>query len=286
VVGEPLTGSANDQGLQIKIGEGEYKRIPWASFSQDDIKTFAKNPKLEAFVEPFIEVSQQERLAKTAVEIKEPPRLVRPAKQSLVAAMFSSGLGMLLVLLMYAANIYAAYEIAIFRAQPVPLVCGLAAVLPVIGPAIFLSMPTKMKPAEPTWETAPAAPAEAAHATADVNPMQGEAGTQPGGLHLHTEAQPAGPSHPPPTIFQRGQFTFNRRFMETKFAGFFSAVRHGADKDMVLLLKTNRGEFVTGRISRIAANDMHVEAHKGQGVEEIMVPFAEIKEIHLKHKDS
>ena len=28
------------------------------------------------------------------------------------------------------------------------------------------------------------------------------------------------PAHPEPQVFQRGQFTFNRRFLETKFSGF------------------------------------------------------------------
>ena len=68
------------------------------------------------------------------------PRLERVAKHSLFGAFFGSGLGVLILLLLYAANVYAAYEIAIFRARPVPLVCGVAAVLPVAGPLLFLAL--------------------------------------------------------------------------------------------------------------------------------------------------
>jgi hypothetical protein len=40
------------------------------------------------------------------------------------------------------------------------------------------------------------------------------------------------------------------------------------------------------RISRIAANDIHLTVQKGPVSEEVMVPFTEIQEIQLKHKDA
>ena len=69
LVGEVLPTSANDQGVQVKVGEGKYEQVSWESFSQDDLKRFAGNPRLEAFVEPFIEVTAQEKLKKTEVNI-------------------------------------------------------------------------------------------------------------------------------------------------------------------------------------------------------------------------
>ena len=96
----------------------------------------------------------------------------------------------------------------------------------------------------------------------------------------------AAPALPQTQVFKRGQFTFNRRFIETKFSSFFTAVRRGDDKDMVLLVKSVRGEFVATRISRIAANDMHLEVHKGGASQEVQMPFLEIQEMHLKHKDA
>ena len=94
------------------------------------------------------------------------------------------------------------------------------------------------------------------------------------------------PACRPTTIYQRGQFTFNRRFIETKFPGFFGVVRRDADRDMVLVIKSSRGEYVGQRISRIAANDLHLQVQRGHASEEVMIPFVEIQEIRLRHKDA
>jgi len=287
LVGEALLASANDQGIQIKVGEGQYERVPWSNFSQEDLKKFAQTKKIEPLVEPFIEVTQEDKIKKTEVNIKQPERLPHPPSGSLLGAMASSGPGLVMLLLLYAANIYAGFEVAVFRGHSMPLVCGVSAVLPVIGPIIFLSMKTKVEShhVEPTWEIAGAAAAPSAAAADAGNPMQG-AGEHPAGLKLaHTE-EAAAPAHPPTQVFQRGQFTFNRRFFETKFPGFFGVVRRDADKDMVLSLITARGEFPGQRISRIAANDLHLQVQKGHATEEVMIPFTEIKEIRLRHKDA
>jgi hypothetical protein len=290
LTGEALPTSASDEGIQIKVGEGEYKRVAWSNLSQEDLKKLAENKKVAPFAEPFIEVSREEKMKRTEVTIKDPPRLTRPASHSFFGAMFSSGVGVMVMLLLYAANIYAGFEVAVFRAQSVPLVCGAAAVLPVIAPIIFLCMPMKMQPAQAWDETAAeAAPAPAPEAAAPdaLNPMQGDPAAHPSGLRLHTDTE----QHTKPTAatvptqtFQRGQFTFNRRFFETKFPGFFGVVRRDADKDMVLLIKSARGEFLGERITRIAANDLHLQVHKGNASEEVLIPFQDIKEIQLKHK--
>jgi hypothetical protein len=299
VSGELLIGSANDQGVQIKIAEGDYNRVPWANFTQDDLKKFRQNKKLEALVEPFIEITQEDKKAKSdSGPLKPPPRLERPPHQSLIGAMFSSGIGLFIVLLLYAANIYSAYEVALFRAQPPALVCGLAAVLPIAAQIIFLSMKTRMQGAAAGWDAqaepteaptgapTPGTPAPVA-GQEPVNPMQAEGVEHPAGLKLHTEpAAPEASALPPPTIFQRGQFTFNRRFIETKFPGFFGVVKRDADKDMVLVVKSARGQYVAERISRIAANDMHLQVRRGNATEEVMVPFQEIQEIRLQHRDT
>jgi len=297
LTGELLVGSENDTGVQIKVGDGKYERVPWANFSQEDLKKFAKIQKLEPLVEAFIEITQDEKIKKTEVNIKQPPRLERPAAQSLVGALFSSGPGLFVLLLLYAANLYAAYEVSIFRARPTGMVCGVSAVAPLIGPIIFLSMPTKTLPVEQTWETAPAAAAEGPAAEA-VNPMAAEGAQHPAGLRIAAtgpaEAEKAGqvegekekPALPPTVTYQRGQFTFNRRFIETKFAGFFGVIRRDADRDMVLIVKSARGEYIGQRISRIAANDLHLQIQRGHATEEVMIPFVEIQEIKLKHKDA
>ena len=297
LTGEVLTGSANDAGVQIKVGEGKYERVPWTSFSQEDLKKFAKAPKLAPLVEPFIEITQEEKIKKTEVNIKQPARLERPAPQSLLGALFSSGLGLFVMLLLYAANIYAGYEVSIFRARPTALVCGVSAVLPLAGPIIFLSMPTKKAPVEETWQPTPDAAAQGAVADA-VNPMQAAGADHPTGLKLAasepSDAVKLGQFEggedkaalPPTTTYQRGQFTFNRRFIETKFPGFFGVIRRDADRDMVLVIKCSRGEYIGQRISRIAANDLHLQVQRGHATEEIMIPFVEIQQIKVQHKDA
>src|SRR5205085_948063 len=42
--------------------------------------------------------------------------------------------------------------------------------------------------------------------------------------HGATPAPVAAPRHPPPTVYQRGHTTFNRRFFETKLSGFMRIV--------------------------------------------------------------
>jgi len=293
VNGEVLPTSANDQGVQVKIGEGEYQRVSWDKFSQEDLKNFARNERMQPFVEPFIEITQAERVKKTEVTLKQPPKLERPPRQSLFGAFFSSGLGVLVMLALYAATVYAGYEVAIFRAQPPLLVTGLSAI-PLLGlaaPIVFLVLPTNVSRSA---EQAAAEPVqgvpEAATASAEeVNPMLSAGAQHPAGLKLaKSETTHAGSKAalPEPVIYQRGQYTFNRRFFETKFPGFFGVVRREADRDMVLVIKTTRGEYAGQRISRIAANDLHLEVHRGSASEEVLIPFTEIQQICHKHKDA
>ena len=288
VTGEVLLGSANDNGLQFRIEDGQYERVPWSNFTQEDLKKFQQNPKLAALVEPFIEISQEEKLRKTEVKINPVPRLERPEARSLTGAMFSSGLGVVILLLLYAANLYAGYEVAMFRARPAAVVCGVAAVLPVVGPIIFLSLPTVMDPTraeeaalEPAPEASDSSPLAPTPSATHHEP------TAPGALHIaHAAPAAAEAAHPAVQVFQRGAFTFNRRFLETKFAGFFGVVRRDAEKDMILVIKAARGEYHGTRISRISANDLHLQVVKGSASEEVLIPFTEIKEIQIKHQDA
>ena len=111
----------------------------------------------------------------------------------------------------------------------------------------------------------------------------------PTGLKLaksETSQMPGKAALPETVTYQRGQFTFNRRFFETKFPGFFGVVRRDADRDMLLVIKTTRGEYDGRRISRIAANDLHLEIQNGSATEEVLIPFQEIQQIRHKHKDA
>lgn len=197
-----------------------------------------------------------------------------------------------MLLMFYAANIYAGYEVAVFRAQPKILVCGISAVIPVIGPIVFLCLPTKVaKASEEGYLTEPA---EAAPSYSVPNPEAEQAAAAAaeqqaagaGGLHLAASQGHGAGALPQTQTFQRGAFTFNRRFFETKFSSFFGVVRREADKDMVMVVKAARGTYVAQRVTRITTNDMHLDVHKGPASEEVMVPFSEIQEVQLKHKDA
>lgn len=312
--GKTLTGdivSANETGLRVRLPDGTYSDlVPWTKFSQDDLKKLAKNPKYEPFVSPNIIVTEQQRIQKTEVTVTQPKRLKRAPSGSLFGAMLSSSVGLFVILILYGAGIYAAYEVAIFRRRPPGLVCGLAAI-PAIGllsPVLFISLPTQARRTEEEDENyqAEPAPTEAPSFTVPGTPPAAQPGApvasapgapapaapetssiDTGGLKLHHDApQPAAKQLPETQVFQRGAFMFNRRFFETKFPGFFGVVRRDADKDMLLIIKAARGEYTAERISRISANDVHVQIRKEHATEEVMIPFTEIKEIKLKHKDS
>jgi len=287
--------SFNDDGVVFRTADDKYTdRVIWTKFSQDALKLLAKNPKMRDYAEPFIETPPPAR-SQMEVQVHNVSRLELPPKQWVIGALFSSFIGIVLLLLVYAANIYAGYEIAIFRARPIGLVTGLAAVLPIVGPIIFLCMPTLVEggatqedmrvetgappgataaPAAATSQSAPAAEGEATPAATETT------------VHLAPAGWQAATSLPETQVFQRGQFTFNRRFFETKFSGFFGMARHGANKDMVLVIKTPRAQHIAERISRIAANEAHFEVVVGGARQEVMVPFGEIQEIQLKHKDA
>jgi hypothetical protein len=214
--------------------------------------------------------------------------LERPAKGSLLGALFSSSIGLVAMLLLYAANIYAGYEVAVVRAYPPAMVCGIAAIAPVIGPVVFLCLPTKLKSSEELQHVEPEALADSSPlAPTAEQAASGHAAAH--GLHVAQAAAPAAGAagaQAQPQIFKRGQFTFNRRFIETKFSGFFGMVRHGAEKEQVLWIKSARGEYVATRISRIATNDMHVDVHHGGASHEVQIPFLEIQEIQIRNRDS
>jgi hypothetical protein len=281
--GTSLTGdviSYNDNGVVFKLDVDKYsQRVPWTKFSQDALKQLADKPKIKPLVEPFIEIPPLERIKKGEVKVHEVSRLELPPKQSLFTALFSSSVGLVMLMLIYAANIFAGYEIAVVRSRPILLVMGVAVVLPILGPIIFLAMPVRV---EPSRRVAPRP-----EATPHTFAVPGAAQPVAAGIHIveaswQKEAPAADPGAP--QIFQRGQFTFNRRFFETKFSGFFAMIRRESEKNLMLTVKTGRALFVVERITRIATNEMHVEVAHGAAKQEIMVPFAEIVEVQLKPK--
>jgi hypothetical protein len=285
--GKSLTGdviSYNDNGIVFRLEGDKYsERVPWTKFTQDALKQLsAVNPKIKVLAEPFIESPPTERAKKGEVKVHEVTRLDLPPRSSLFGALFSSSVGLIALMLIYAANIFAAYEIAVCRSRPMALVIGVSVVLPILGPILFLAMPAHVHVPEPV--------AQQSATASQTFAVPGAAQPAAAGIHI-VEASWQGKSAVAPAanlnepqIFQRGQFTFNRRFFETKFSGYFAIIRREAEKNMVLTVKTGRAQYVVERITRIATNEMHVEVAKGPVKQEVMVPFAEIVEVQLKPK--
>lgn len=286
--------SADNNGVVFKTGPDTYsEKTSWLKFSQAGLKQLAQNAKAKPFAEPFI-APEPAPTAKAQIHLNDVPRLARPAPGSLFGALFTSSVGIVMLLLIYAANIFAGFEIAAFRERPAGMGIGLAAVVPIIGPIILLSMPRPPPPAPTEEELAAAAPVEAEPQRFAVPGMAPQPVAEPASAaepQEQIQIVDGGFSGAPPPkdssktqVFQRGQFMFNRRFFETKFAGFFGIARAEADRDKVLLVKTPGALLTVQRISRITANDAHFEVVQGGGQQEIMVPFADIQQVQLKQK--
>ena len=285
--GQKLSGEAvsfNEKGVVIRLDDGSYAdRIDWGKLTQETLAKLSKVPKAVTFVEPFLEPTEEELAAaeKTALVIKtDYDKLERPARRGLIPALFSTGIGWLAFLLIYAGNIYAGYEVSVFRARPVGLVCGVSAALPVIGPIIFLCLPTQVESKEDIIQE-PAVERES-YTVGTPTAVVAAKETQ----RHHGHAAPAASQYPPTQSFARGQFTFNRRFIETKFPGWFGMVKRDAEKDMQLVFKSAKGTFVADRITRATASEINIETHQDGSLVEVMLTYPEIQEIVLKHKDA
>ncbi len=270
--GASLTGDivkSDDNGLLLRAAGDVYTNLPWGRFSQESLKQLAQNPKLRSLVEVFIEPDASQRPQKAEIKISPVTRLERPAHPSILGGLLRSPVGLLILLVLYLANLFAAFEVALFRARPVAQVVGLSAVLPVIAPAVFLAlpMPTEVSPDEASAEGA-AAPGVAAKPAEEIQIVEAS-------WKQEEQKKAAGPQ-----VYARGKFTFNKRFIETKFAGFIGELK-GQAKTFTMEVRTLKEEFSVERIAQVTATDVIFETvHAGQ----VVVPFADIQEIKLVPK--
>jgi hypothetical protein len=266
--GTSVTGEVvkfDDNGAMIHTTAETFPTIPWGKFSQDALKLLSANPKLKPFVDPFINPTESARPPKPEIQVNPVKRLALPENPSILGGLVHSSLGLFILLVIYAANLYAAFEVAVVRGKPIGAVMGLSAVLPIAGPIIFLAQPMKAEPieeapaAEGTPEgAAPGTPAEEIQiATASWQPSQEE-------------------KKPQPQVFARGRFTFNKRFIETKFAGFIGEAK-GDALNFTMELKTLKDTLAVGRIAQVGANETILDTPNGQ----VTVPFTDIQEIKL-----
>jgi hypothetical protein len=271
--GSSVTGDivkTDDNGVMIHASDDTYKTVQWAKFSQDSLKQLAKNPKLQEYVEPFILPTESQRAAKPEIKVRPVTRMARPDHPSIFGGLLHSSLGWFILLVIYAANLYAAFEIAIVRGKPFGAVIGLSAILPIIGPIIFLVQPPKQEAAPDEIPGESVTPPPAGTAGAPHEEVQIVAASWQGS----SEEQ-----KPQPQVFARGKFTFNKRFIETKFAGFIGEPK-GDAKKFSMEIRTLKGHFAIERIMQIGPTEAIFETATGQ----VTVPFADIQEIKLNPK--
>jgi hypothetical protein len=257
----------DDNGLMLHLTGETYTttNVAWSHLSQASLKYLSLNPKLRPLAEVFIEPDASARPAKAQITVSEPVRLKRPENPSLLGGLFGSPLGLFLLILVYGANLFAAFEVAVIRARPPLQVIGLSAVLPIAGPAIFLAMPMKVEVQEEVkLEYAPAGTATAA------------AMRSPEDIQVVEASWKKEEAKPEPQVFARGKFTFNKKFVETKFVGYFGTPRGDALK-FAMEVKTAKSLHAVDRIMQVSATDVILETKTGQAT----VPLAEILEIRL-----
>jgi hypothetical protein len=275
IKGEAANVNADGVVVRQEIG-GFSDRIGWSQLSQETLKMLMENPQAKSFAEPFIEVpieeKQKEKEKQKEIVLKDVPRPERPPAKSFFASLMTPA-GFMVLGILWFANLYAAFHIAQFRGRPVALVVGLSVILPIIAPIIFLALPGT-DAAAPVADAPGPASSEVVSAQAKVEGMQSSLG-----LAAH---QKAGPKAADVQVFKRTEITMDRRFFETKFAGFFRMVPE--NPDMVLAVRTAKQEYVARRISRISSNEVHLQLLRGNT--EVGVPFGEISEVQVRHKDA
>lgn len=295
--GDHHTGTAinyDDLGLGLRLEDGGFaSRIAWSKLTQETLRELANDPKALSFVDPFIDPTPEEleraRARKQKVIVlRDVERVENPANEGLIASI-STPAGIALAVVFFLANLFAAYEIAIYRQRPIGLVCGLSFFLPGVGPIVFLSLPSAEEEAAAIHPGAAPAPSEAE--TIVGNPLAQNAGSaqaaRGAGLGLSKGKESGGSEQGglEGSVFKRGDTTFNRRFFETKFPGFFRVVPGEAEKHLVIVIRVAKNEYVAKRISRINANEMYVQTERGGGAE-AMVSFSDVIEVLVRRKDA
>ena len=85
-------------------------------------------------------------------------------------------------------------------------------------------------------------------------------------------------------VYKRGEFTFNKRFFETKLPGFFGIRPSDAEKGLVCEVKTNKGTLICNRVVRAMPAEAFLQVLRNSSTEEVSVPFADIVEIAIKQR--
>lgn len=268
----------NDDGSVIRRASGGLTgRLGWDRFAQETLIELAKDPKLKEAVEAFIDAPEEAAVERPEVVVKDPPgKVSRPAKTPGFLAALSTPAGWFILLVIVAANLYAAHEVAVYRNYPSAAVMGTSLILPVLGPVLFLCMPTRVNE-DVVLESQYEAPAEVANTGAQELAAAGLAGSA---LSLSAQKK-GGPAAPQHATYKASDTEFGRAFFEKNFPSFFRMTRSDADKDSVMAIKSGKGEVVAVRISRISSNEIGLVTQKGH---EVQLRFADISEVQIRGK--
>lgn len=274
--------SANEDGLVVRLNIGGFSdRVSWTKFTQESLQQLAKNPQTQKFAEPFLDVPLDLKPKKAPVKKTFTPKPVErielpPAKGDFIAAITAPATMTILALLCLA-NLFAAYEVALFRGRPVPLVCGVSALLPIVGPLVFLSLPSLHDYGASSEPSRPSAETSAEHGAPPPPGGSGALSMNKGGKAAATALQPA--------TYSRNDTNFDRRFFETKFPGYFRMILGDAEKEMVIVIKTVKDEYLGRRFTRITGNEVHIQLARS-GNADVGISFSEITQVQLRHKDA
>lgn len=270
--GEIIT--ADKDAFVLRLDGGGYSsRIDWGKLTDESLLAMSKHPKAARFVEPYVTLptAEEVRRERKPLKVTEPQRVTNPkVSKGAFAALMTPG-GLFFLGLMYLANIFFGFEVARFRWRPPALVCGLSAVLPIVGPLIFLAMP-KWTPPEEVNATQEAMAATTL-AVADSGPsLVQQMGLRAGGAAHGSEELPRS--------FKKGEFNFNRRFFETQFSMFLASAKPEEAAGLVMDFTTSSGHLVANKINRMNASEVIVQVVGG---EEAPVDYGQILDVTLRH---
>lgn len=280
----------DDAGAVFRLDSGGFsQRIPWSKFTQDSLKDLAENSRVRPLVDPFIEIPPEAKPKPRPIVLKDVPKVDLPGSRTTFFSSLPTPVGLFILGLLYVANLFAAYEIALFRNRPVAVVCGLSAVLPLLGPLAFLAShtleaaPDAVPDVPPPPPPTPGPMAPAPVATGSLGAVGVPPPPSGGGLRVAVQQEATAGAFTP-KVFKRGEVMINRRFVETQFSGFFRMVPLESERDLVLVVKTAKNEYVGKRISRITAGEFFLILL--QGGQEVSISFGEVAQITIQHKDN
>lgn len=303
--------------------------IPYSNFTDESLKELAEmDPRVKRNVgslggpasggggsiaiTPAPQIKPLDPPAVPELEVR--PKL--PEERGLFGAIFGTGPGLIMVLLVWGANIWAGYAIGIYRRWPKWMVPAISAAAPIVAPIVFMSMkPKKVEKkggavveeddekaakknnaavAKPvakakvvTARPGAAAASGGARAGAARGAAGGAAAPAQAAAPIAAPAQPgaaaAAPAQLEAAAYVKGEVNINKRFIETKFAPFFKLVPDEPYRSAWLCFITTRGEFWAKRIPKITQTDITIQCpQEGGGQTDQVCQIADVKEIHLR----